>query len=110
MYVEVDFGRNQMLDSVIAESSGDASATKIKLEGLGEDGKWTTIVGAPNESVRSSRVSLRQAATAELKSRGIRYLLITDDNIGANDFQLYSKLWGMKCIAQRGTARLYYIE
>jgi hypothetical protein len=36
--------------------------------------------------------------------------LITEDNIGANDFQLYSKLWGMKIIAQRGTARLYYIE
>ena len=110
MYLEIDFTRNQKLDSVIVESSGDTSATKIKLEGLGDDGKWTTIAGAPNESVRPSRVSLRQAATAELKSRGIRYLLITDDNIGANDFQLYSKLWGMTSIAQRGTARLYYIE
>jgi len=110
MYLEIDFARNQKLDSVIVESSGDATATKIKLEGLGDDGKWTTIAGAPNESVRPSRVSLRQAATAELKSRGIRYLLITDDNIGANDFHLYSKLWGMKSIAQRGTAQLYYIE
>jgi hypothetical protein len=110
MYIEVDFAHIQKLDSVIVESSGDASATKIQLEGLGDDGKWTTIAGAPNESVRPSRISLRQAATAELKSRGIRYLLITEDNIGANDFQLYSKLWGMKIIAQRGTARLYYIE
>ena len=110
MYLEIDFARYQKLDSVIVESSGDASATKIKLEGLADDGKWTTIAAALNESVRPSRVSLRQAATAELKSRGIRYLLITDDNIGANDFQLYSKLWGMKMVAQRGTARLYYIE
>ena len=110
MYVEIDFARNKKLDSVIVESSGDTSATKIKLEGLGDDRKWTTVAGAPTESVRPSRVSLRQAATAELKSRGIRYLLITEDNIGANDFQLYSKLWGMKIIAQRGTARLYYIE
>jgi hypothetical protein len=110
MYIEVDFAHIQKLDSVIVESSGDASATKIQLEGLGDAGKWTTIAGAPNESVRPSRISLRQAATAELKSRGIRYLLITEDNIGANDFQLYSKLWGMKIIARRGTARLYYIE
>jgi hypothetical protein len=110
MYLEIDFARNRKLDSVVVESSGDTSVTKIKLEGLGDDGKWTTIAGAPDESVRPSRVSLRQAATAELKSRGIRYLLITDDNIGANDFQLYSKLWGMTSIAQRGTARLYYIE
>jgi hypothetical protein len=110
MYLEIDFADNQKLDSVIVESSGDTSATKIKLEGLGADGKWITVAGAPKESVRPSRVSLRQAATAELKTRGIRYLLITEDNIGANDFQLYSKLWGMKIIAQRGTARLYYIE
>lgn len=55
-------------------------------------------------------MSLRQAATAELKSRGIRYVLIIDDNIGANDFRSYSRLWGMKCIAQQGAARIYYIE
>jgi hypothetical protein len=62
------------------------------------------------ESPQPIRVSLRQAATAEFKARGIRYLLVTDDNIGANDFRLYTKLWGMTCIAQQGTARLYYIE
>ena len=110
MYLEIDFPRDQKLDSVVVESSGDTSATRIKLDGSGLDGKWTTIAAAPTESVRPSRMSLRQAASAELKSRGIRYVLVTDDNIGANDFQLYSKLWGMKCVAQEGTARLYYIE
>jgi hypothetical protein len=110
MYIEIDFLRNQNLDSVLVESSGDTSDTKIRLEGLAEDGKWTTIAPVPSESVRPSRVSLRQAATAELKARGIRYLLITDDNIGANDFQLYFKLWGLKSVAQQGPAHLYYIE
>jgi len=110
MYLEVDFPRNQELDSVVVESSGDTSATKIKLDGLAEGGKWTIIAAAPKESVRPSRLSLRQAAAAELKARGIRYVLITDDNIGANDFRSYSKLWGMKCVAQQGVARLYYIE
>jgi hypothetical protein len=55
-------------------------------------------------------MSLRQAATAELKARGVRYLLIIDDNIGANDFRSYSKLWGIKCVAQQAPARLYFIE
>jgi hypothetical protein len=110
MYLEIDFFRKQELDSVVVESSGDTSATKIKLDGLAEDGKWTTIASAPKESVRPNRMSLRLAATAELKARGIRYVLITDDNIGANDFRSYSKLWGMKCVAQQGVARLYYIE
>ena len=110
MFLEIDLARSQKLDSVIVESSGDSSGTKIKLEALADDGKWTTIAAAPNESYRPSHVSLRQAATAEIKSRGIRYVLITDDNIGANDFRSYSKLWGMKSIAQQGMLRLYYIE
>ena len=110
MYLEVDFSRGQILDSVVVESSGDTWATKIRLEGLAPDGVWTTIAATPKEAVRPSRVSLRQAAAFELKARGIRYVLITDDNVGAKDFQLYSALWGMKCVAQHDTARLYYIE
>jgi hypothetical protein len=110
MYLEIDFPSDQKLDSVVVESSGDSSATKIKLDGLAGDGKWATISAAPVESIRLSRMSLRQAATAELKARGIRYVLVTDDNIGANDFRSYAKLWGMKCVAQQGAARLYYIE
>jgi len=110
MYLEIDFHRNQALDSVVVESSGDSSATKIKLDGLAGDGKWTALAAAPIESLRPNRMSLRQAATAELKARGVRYLLITDDNIGANDFRSYAKLWGLKTVAEQGTARLYYIE
>ena len=110
MYLEIDFPRGQTLDSVIVESSGDSSAAKIKLDGLANDGKWTTIAAAPTESIRPNRMSLRQAATAELKARGVRYLLIIDDTIGANDFRSYSKLWGMKSVAQHGVARLYFIE
>lgn len=110
MFVQIDFGREQRLDSVVVESSGDSSAAKLKLEALGADGKWMPVEANLMESPQPIRVSLRQAATAEFKARGIRYLLVTDDNIGANDFRLYTKLWGMTCIAQQGTARLYYIE
>jgi hypothetical protein len=110
MYLEIDFPGDQKLDSVVVETSGDSSATKIKLDGLAGDGQWSTVAAAPIESLRVSRLSLRQAATAELKARGVRYVLITDDNIGANDFRSYAKLWGMKCVAQQGPARLYFIE
>ena len=110
MYMEIDFGGSQKVNAVVVESSGDTAATKIKLEGLAGDGKWSSLAERPEESVRASRTSLRQAATAELKSRGIRYVLVTDDNIGANDFRSYARLWGMKCVAQQGTARLYEVE
>jgi len=110
MYLEIDFPNSQQLDSVVVETSGDAAASKIKLDGAGTDGRWTTVADAPRESVRPNHISLRQAASAELKARGIRYLLITDDDIGAKDFLAYPKLWGMKSLAQQGRAHLYYIE
>ncbi len=110
MFVQIDFGRPQKFDSVVVQASGDTAAAKIKLEGSNTGGKWTLISADPAGSSSPMRWSLRQAATAELKARGIRYLLVTDDNIGASDFRLNIKSWGLKSIGQQGNARLYYVE
>ena len=110
MYMQIDFGRVQRVDSVVVESSGDNSAARMKLEAPGSDGKWSTISEKPAESSRVSHVSLRQAATLELKARGIHYVLVGDDNVGANDFRTYARLWGIKVVTQQDAARLYQIE
>jgi hypothetical protein len=88
MYVEVDFGRPQSASAVVVESSDDTGAAKIRLEGMGADGAWVTLSDHPTESRQPIRASLRLAATAELKARGIHYLVIKADNPGANDLRL----------------------
>ena len=89
MYVEVDFGRFQSVSGVVVESSDDTGESKMKLEGMGGDGTWVTLSDHPVESRQPIRASLRLAATAELKARGIHYLLIKPDNPGAGDLRRY---------------------
>jgi F5/8 type C domain-containing protein/dolichyl-phosphate-mannose-protein mannosyltransferase len=110
MYIEVDFGKSQRVDSVVLESSADALRTNVKLDGMDSDGRWTTLSGRPQVSRAPERVSLRLAAAGELKARGIRYILVDDSNLGADDFRLHGKVWGMTLVGQWTTHRLYYIE
>jgi hypothetical protein len=111
MFVQVDFGHSQKLDAVVVESSDEGYQTKIKLEGLDPQGKWASILDQPVETSHPTRVNLRRAASAELKARGIHYMLVENSDIRSEDFQIYTSLWGMKCIGQwKSIAWLYHIE
>lgn len=111
MFVQVDFGRAQMADAVVVESSDEGYQTKTKLEGMNPLGQWTTIVDHPVETSRATRVNLRLAAASELKARGIHYILVEKSDLRSEDFQTYTSLWGMQCIGEwNSVARLYHIE
>lgn len=110
MYVEVDFGHLEDVTAVRLETSEDSNDAKLKLMGAGADGQWIAISGAPAESARSNQVVLRLAATAELKARGIRYVLINPGDPGADDFRRYPRAWGMTPVGAVGDIRLYRID
>jgi len=110
MYVEVDFGRPQSASAVAVESSDDCGDIKLKLEGMGADGAWVTLSDHTVESRQPMRASLRLAATAELKSRGIHYVLIKPDNPGANDIRRYPAFWGLTVAGSVGDVRLFHIQ
>jgi hypothetical protein len=109
MYVEVDFERLQAVDGVVVETSPDAAGTKIIAEGLDANGQWTTLSGHPAETINPIHTSLRRAAAAELKARGIRYVLMKPENPGADDLRRYTEAWGMKVAGVVDTERLYFI-
>jgi hypothetical protein len=110
MYVEVDFGRPQSASAVVVESSDDTGDVKVKLEGMGADGSWLTLSDRPVQSRQPIRASLRLAATAELKARGIHYLLIKPENPGSNDLRRYPFAWGLTLAGSAGDARLFHIK
>ena len=110
MHLDVDFGRLETADAVVVESSDDCAKTKIRLEGMAADGQWIRLADKPEESPQRIRVSLRQAATYELKARGVRYLLVDDRDIRADDFRAYANLWGLTRVGQSGSRRLYLIQ
>ncbi len=110
MYVEVDFPQPQAASSVVVESSSETINTKIALEGMGSDGQWTTVSESPVISVRPIRSSLRMAAMAELKARGIQYVWIRPGDPGADDFSRYAAAWGLSLAGQQDGGSLYRIR
>jgi hypothetical protein len=110
MWVQVDFGRPQTIDEVVLESPGDDDQSKSALEGMDASGKWTTLCSTPIESRRPVTHSLRWEAARDVKALGVRYVLVVKNDLGAEDFERFTPLWGMKCIGTAGSARLYYIE
>ena len=109
MFVEVDFGRDREVDTVGIECTNEYQ-TKVKLEGLDQQGKWTTLLGEPEVKFVRPVGSLRLAAAAELKARGIHYLMIGKDDYRWDDFQDYAQLWGMKFLGEAKGTRVYHLE
>jgi len=110
MYVAVDFAQPEVIDAVTLETGHEDSQTQVKLEGRDDSGQWIALSNDPHESQQEIQVHLRAAAASELKSRGIRYLLIRDTDLRAEDFRQYPSLWGIRFVAAMGGARLYYIQ
>jgi len=110
MFVQVDFGRAQHLDSVVVESADEGHQTRITLDGLDSQGNWSTLVPQPSETMRREPMDLRRLATLELKARGVRYVMVGPGDIHPEDFQLYPRLWGLKLAGRAGDTRLYLIE
>ncbi len=109
MFVEVDFGNVQAVDTVTIQTQEDYQ-TAVELEGMDTNGKWTTLSKNAQETTSRPTVSLRRAATAELKLRGVRYVMVEKDDLRSDDFRLHPGLWGIKLIGEAGPGRLYQIE
>ena len=105
--LEVQFHGGETVDAVVIESSANQPSVRLRLEGLDADGRWLQLAGAPETSDAPRPLGLRRAVAEELKRRGNDYLLIFDDNVGADDLRLNADLWGIQLVAAERTARLY---
>jgi hypothetical protein len=110
MFLEIDFGVDQSVDEARVETSNDWRDPRVKIEGLDNSGRWVTLSDHCSETDGPLSVSLRHAATEELKARGVRFLLIGYDDLGSEDFQQHAKLWGLQLLGDQGFMRLYYIN
>ena len=73
-------------------------------------GNGLRLSDQPVQSRQPIRASLRLAATAELKARGIHYLLIKPENPGADDLRRYPAFWGLTVAGSVGDVRLFHIK
>jgi hypothetical protein len=108
MYFEIDFGDYAQVDEVRIETSRDSPA-KPEVQIYDDSGPWVTVASNPSVNTVSPAANLRYAATRELALRGVRYLLVNDNDFGAADFRDNSESWGLSEVSQGYGVRLYRV-
>jgi hypothetical protein len=107
MFVQVNFGVTQEADGVLIETSPDQSLIRLKLAGQDAAGQWHTQPAGPAISDAAPPLGLRRAAARELERRGVGYILVFDDEWGADDFRANQDLWGIRQLGVADGGRLY---
>lgn len=110
MFIEVNFGREEQVDRVTVECSRDQQHIRLRVEGRLPSGRWQQLSAQAEESELAPPIGLRRAAVYELKRRGVNYLLVWDEDFGAEDFRKNAVVWGITFLGERNGARLYRLD
>lgn len=110
MFIEAAFGRSERVDRVVVECARDQYRIRLRLEGRLASGQWRVLSEQAQEAELAPPIGLRRAAVEELKRRGVHYLLVWDDDFGAEDFRKNAVVWGVTLLGERNGARLYRLE
>jgi hypothetical protein len=109
MYVDVDFGRAERIDEVRMETSLDSpSSLQFRVEKF-EQGRWITLTAVYRERRNRVRSSLRRAATYELYRRGVHYIAVGDQDLGATAYNEHPEEWGLQQAGRVPGMTLYKI-
>jgi hypothetical protein len=109
MFVQVDFGREENTDALDIETIPDQWQTGLMLEGETASGEWKRIASGRTQTEEARPLGLRRAVASELKRRGIDYLLLFDENAGADDLRRNAEQWGVRLVGTAKGARLYQL-
>jgi hypothetical protein len=110
MWIDVDFGRDESVDQVQVELSGDEWDARMRVETTGGDGRWVPLTGRAEERNVKFSGSIRRAATDEAHVRGVDYFLIKDDDWGAKDYSEFPESWGITLLEHAYGASLYKVN
>ncbi len=110
MYIDVDFGRAQMVDEVNMETSHAYQwPIQLQVQTMNQAGQWEKIAEKPEERPTRPRGSLRRAATYEMHQRGVNYLLVGDGEYGSENFREDPESWGLTVVARVNGVTLYKV-
>jgi hypothetical protein len=107
-FVEIDLPSPQNADAVVVTTAAGQWDARMDLEVIDGDGQASRI-DQPEVTDAPVPVDLRREAAKELRRRGIDYLLVFDDQFGADDLQTRTAEWGVRQVAEYKGARLYQL-
>jgi hypothetical protein len=109
MYVDTDFGKDQSVDEVTLDTSGDNLNIRLQVEAMDPSGGWVKIASDPRTEAIPVPMDIRRWASRELHARGIDYIVMQDTDWGADDMREDPESWGFKEIARGRGARIYKV-
>ncbi len=107
MWVQLDLGHTEPVDSVVVESSGDQPETHMRLEFESAPGRWVALGGEAVLEKVEGPPGLRSAASATLRLNHVYWFLANKGDGIADDIAANSEPWGMRLVATDGDWRLY---
>ncbi|MEO8048996.1 MAG: discoidin domain-containing protein [Acidobacteriota bacterium] len=110
MWIAVDLGREEDVDRVQVELSGDEWDARMRLETTDAGNRWIPLTVATEERHVPPSGSLRRAATYEAHLRGVDYFLIKDDDYGAGDYAEFTRDWGLTLLEHAYGASVYRVN
>jgi hypothetical protein len=110
MFLEVGFPEPRRIDRVRLLAPKDALRSRIALQGMDAGGHWRTLPVQSSTSPAPIAEDLRAATIRALLDRGIRYLLVSQGVLGANEFYENAAAWGIRQIGESGGTRLYSLH
>jgi hypothetical protein len=110
MYVQVDFGAEETADALEIETTPDQWQVQLMLEAEAASGEWKPILSAQEQTEEVRPLGLRRAVASELKRRGVDYVLMFDQNAGADDLWRNTARWGVRLVGTAKGAKLYQLR
>ena len=109
-FVQIDFAGSQTASRVRIEADADQPDVRLRLEGLDESGRWSTLAATPHDSLIPPPPATRIAAAQAIKAQGFHYLCLYDDDFGGKEYWENRDQWGFTLIEEQAGARLYRID
>jgi 4-amino-4-deoxy-L-arabinose transferase-like glycosyltransferase len=109
-FVQADFAQAQPIERIELQCTRDQPAMRLRLEGEDASGRWKMLSAVASEREIEPIPDLRRMAAAELKARGVDYVMVFGSDLGADDFRLRAGEWGIRQVGELGNDRLYKID
>ena len=107
MWLQLDFGQGERIDSVAVDCSSDQPETDMRLEFESAPGRWTALGDGAVLQKTESPPGLRPAAIATLKLNHVYWYLANKGDGIADDIATHPEMWGVRLVATDGDWRLY---
>jgi hypothetical protein len=109
MYIQIDFGRTERLDSVSVDTPRNMTWASMRIEAE-RNGSWQALPSELKVSEGPWPGRARRAAVEELKANGVHWIVAKDGELLANDLEMRARRWGITQAGFSNGYRLWHLE